>query len=265
MNFQRFAELHGLIIDHLVLDKWTRVPTADHPHKRNGAYIYSGQSGAIQNWAMHDKPIPWRSEEPFVPDPQWKAKKEKASKDRIERQKKASSKAGWIMHQAKKSVHPYLAKKGFAEQKTWVWNDLMVVPMRLNAELVGCQLIDMMGNKKFLTGQITKGASAVIDAKGQHLLCEGYATALSVRRVMQHLGKRYTIHIAFSAGNMVEIAKDLDCFVIADNDDTGLRVASKIGKPYWVSDVSGEDFNDAEQRLGTDALSLMLLARLNAV
>jgi putative DNA primase/helicase len=169
------------------------------------------------------------------------------------------------MHQSKKAEHPYLVKKGFADQKTWVWNDLMVVPMRMNNELVGCQLIDTLGNKRFLKGQITKGASAVIDAKGQHLLCEGYATALSVRRVMRHISKRYTIHVAFSAGNMIEIAKDLDCFLIADNDEAGLKVANKIGKPYWTSDVAGEDFNDAEQRLGTDALSLLLLARLNAV
>jgi putative DNA primase/helicase len=263
MNFERFAELHGLIIDNLISDRWIRCATVDHPHKKNGAYIFNGQSGAVQNWAMHDKPIAWQSSEPFVPDPLWKAKREKINQDRVEKQLKASRKAGWIMHQAKKSGHPYLVKKGFADQKTWVWGDLMVVPMRVSNELVGCQLIDALGNKKFLTGQITKGASAIIDAKGQHIVCEGYATALSVRRVMRHIGKRYTIHVAFSAGNMTEIAKDLDCFIIADNDDVGLKVVNKIGKPYWISDVAGEDFNDAEQRLGTDVLSLLLLSKLN--
>ena len=95
-------------------------------------------------------------------------------------------------------------------------------------------------------------------------MCEGYATALSVRRVMRFLNKRYTIHVAFSASNMANIARNLDCFVIADNDDAGLNIAKVIGKPYWVSDVAGEDFNDAEQRLGTEALSLMLNTRLNA-
>lgn len=274
MNFERFAELHGLIIDGLVFDKWTRVPTIDHPQKKNGAYIYSGQSGAIQNWAMHDKPISWKSSEPFKPDPEWKEKQEKFKKDRVERQKKASRKATWIMHQVKKGLHPYLAKKGFKDQRNWVWNDLLVVPMRVYNDqnqsassntLVGCQLIDALGNKKFLTGQVTKGASAIIDAKGQHFVCEGYATALSVRRVMRFLKKRYTIHIAFSASNMANIAKDLDCFVIADNDDAGLAIANVIGKPYWVSDVKGEDFNDAEQRLGTEALSLILATKLNEV
>lgn len=274
MNFQQFAELHGLIIDHLVSDRWTRVATVDHPHKRNGAYIYTGQSGAIQNWATHDKPISWYSEENYTPDPQWKAKQEKVKKERLEKQNRASRKASWIMHQCEKKSHPYLVKKGFKNQKSWVWNDLLVVPMRIYSDqaksassnkLVGCQLIDAIGNKKFLTGQITKNASAVIDAKGQHFVCEGYATALSLRNVMRNLKKRYTIHIAFSAYNMLHIAKDLDCIVIADNDEAGLRMAEIIGKPYWVSDVKGEDFNDAEQRLGTEALSLMLDTKLNAI
>ena len=51
MNFQMFAEQHGLIINHLVMNRWVRCPTMDHPTKRNGAYIFTGDSGAIQNWA----------------------------------------------------------------------------------------------------------------------------------------------------------------------------------------------------------------------
>ena len=43
MSFQAFAEQHGLIIDHLVYDRWTRVPTLDYPKKRNGSYIFDGQ------------------------------------------------------------------------------------------------------------------------------------------------------------------------------------------------------------------------------
>ena len=54
MTFQSFAEQHGLIIDHLVYDKWTRVPTLDHPKKKNGSYIYDGKSGAVLNWAVHE-------------------------------------------------------------------------------------------------------------------------------------------------------------------------------------------------------------------
>lgn len=255
MNFERFAELHGLIISNLVLDRWTRVPTTDHPHKKNGSYIFDGRSGAVQNWAIHEKPVSWKGDSNYRPDADWKKKREKVEKEKSASLLKASKKAGWIMHQCKKSSHPYLRCKGFENEKGYVWNDLLVIPMRYQDELVGCQLIDAKGNKKFLTGQKTKGASAVFDAKGRDIVCEGYATALSIRRVMKKIGKRYKIHVAFSAGNIPVIAKDKDCIVVADNDPMGLKMAKSTGKPYWTSSVDREDFNDAEKRLGTDALA----------
>lgn len=258
MNFERFAELHGLIISHLIMDKWVRVPTTDHPNSRNGAYIFEGNKGAVQNWAIHEKPVSWYQDGEYKPDPNEKQKRLKAEADKKARQLKATKKAGWIMHQTKKTTHPYLARKGFPQEKGYVWEGLLIIPMRLNGNLVGCQTIDEHGSKKFLSGQITKGASAIFDAKGRDIVCEGYATALSIRRVMKSIGQRYRIHVAFSAGNVVEIAKDMDCLVIADHDPVGIKMAEKTGKPYWVSDVEKEDFNDAEMRLGTEQLSLTL-------
>lgn len=258
MNFEQFAERHGLIISELITDRWVRVPTVDHPHSKNGAYIYEGNTGAVQNWAIHERPIVWFAEGEYKPDPQLEQKKKKAQEERAARQLRATRKAGWIMHQTKKTTHPYLARKGFPEEKGYVWDKLLIIPMRLKGNLVGCQMIDEMGNKKFLTGQITKGASAVFDAKGRDIVCEGYATALSIRRVMKSIGKRYKIHVAFSAGNVVEIAKDLNCIIIADHDPIGIKMAKSTGKPFWISDVEGEDFNDAEARLGTKDLSLTL-------
>jgi putative DNA primase/helicase len=259
MNFQQFAECHGLIITHLVTDKWVRVPTTDKPHSKNGAYIYDGQSGAVQNWAIHDKPVSWKSKEPYRPDPLAKEKREKAERERAERQLKAAKKAGWIMSQAKESTHPYLARKGFPTQKSYVWNSLLVLPTREGEKLVGCQLIAPDGTKKFLTGQKTKGVSLVMDNKGVDIVCEGFATALSVRRAMKFLKKRYRIHICFSASNMVEIGKSLkNPVVIADNDPMGISTAKKIASDYWVAEVSGYDFNDAEIALGTEAVAQSL-------
>jgi putative DNA primase/helicase len=72
---------------------------------------------------------------------------------------------------------------------------------------------------------------------------------------MKHLRERYTIHVCFSAGNMVEVAKNLrDPLVIADNDPMGIATAKKIAPRYWVGEA-GEDFNDTEQRIGTAAVS----------
>jgi putative DNA primase/helicase len=254
MNFEAFAEQHGLIIDHIVHDRWTRVPTTDKPQSKNGAYIWDGRSGAVQNWALHEKPLTFRDRKIISIDPDWRSRKEKLDQDRVKRQEGAAKKAAWIMHNAVKRPHPYMVKKGFITDcpNQWVWNNLLIVPMRIDQKIVGCQMIDFEGNKKFLSGQITKGAEAIIDAKGRHILCEGYATAMSVRRALKAVHKRYTIHICFSASNIVEIAsKYPQCMVVSDNDAVGIRSAKKTGKPFWVSPVDGEDFNDFELRVGS--------------
>jgi putative DNA primase/helicase len=98
-----------------------------------------------------------------------------------------------------------------------------------------------------------------MDNKGVDIVCEGFATALSVRRAMKFLKKRYRIHICFSASNMVEIGKSLkNPIVIADNDPMGISTAKKIASDYWVAEISGYDFNDAEIALGTEAVAQSL-------
>lgn len=264
MMFEEFAAQHGLIIKSIVMGKWVRVPTTDHPHSRNGAYFYEGDSGAIQNWAVHSKPIPWRPSEPIKIDRE--SIRQRILKHEAERRKshaEAAKRAAYIMNGAGKSTHPYLAKKGFPDEKIWVWNNMAVIPMRINGSLVGCQLIDKDGNKRFLTGQNNKGAVAVFDNKGREILCEGYATALSVRRALRANRTRYKLIVCFSAGNMLEVAKSLPkAVVVADNDSTGVSTAVSTGKPYWVSDVDGEDFNDAELRMGAQSAGMSLLADL---
>jgi putative DNA primase/helicase len=250
MNFEQFALSQGLIIKSLIFDKWVRVPTDDHPKKLNGAYIFDGQRGAVINFAMHDKHIPFKSDEPYKPDPNAAAKRQQLERDRLKRQQAAKDKAAFILSNSTQQPHAYLKNKGF-DEKGWVWNGLLVVPMRINGSLVGCQLIAEDGGKKFLSGQITKGASLMIDNKGRDILCEGFATGLSVRRALKHLRVRYRIHICFSAGNMLEIAKTVtDPLVIADNDVMGVNTAKKIASRFWLGEAD-EDFNDTEKRLGT--------------
>ena len=267
MNFQSFAAEHGLIITHLVSGKWVRCPTVDHPSKKNGAYIYTGDSGAIQNWATHEKPVCWRDKHAVYDREVVKRDIKKAEAERKIRQERAAKKAGWIMHNAKCDHHPYLVSKGLPKEKGWVWEGKLVVPMRIDGHLVGCQLIDAEGGKKFLYGQQTKNALAEISSKGRTILCEGYGTALSVKNALKYAGVRYRIIICFSAGNMIEVAKQHpDALVIADNDasHTGQRAAKKIGLPFWISPVMSEDFNDYMNRVGVEEASLVLTAILEA-
>jgi putative DNA primase/helicase len=259
MNFVHFAEAHGLIIDHLISGRWVRCKTADNPRKKNGSYIFDGSSGAIQNWAVHEKPLAWRSDTAVEIDREaMRLKTEARLKEQQKKQEVAAKKAAWMMHQAKLAPHPYLAKKGFPEGKGYVLDGNLLIPMRVDGKIVGCQVVDQDGGKKFLYGQRTKGAQLICDNKGRHILCEGYATALSVRRALMHAKMRYTIHVCFSAANMAEIAAWLpNAFVIADNDEsnTGLRAAKKTKCPYWISPNTGEDFNDYEMRVGTERAS----------
>lgn len=261
MDFCRFAETHGLIIRDLVMDRWVRVPTVDHPTKRNGAYIFNGNSGAVQNWAVHISPIVWRQGKH---DPQLPILMKKAKDDQADRQEQAAKKAAWIINNAVKDNHPYLVSKGFPEEKGYVWDGKLVIPMRVDGRLVGCQLIDAKGKKRFLYGQRTKGATACFDNKGSLILCEGYATALSIRRTLKKSMTRYCIHVCFSAGNLIEVAKSYpNCIVVADNDPVGVRAAKKTGRPFWVSPNVGEDFNDYELRISpkVDKSLLNLVSR----
>lgn len=242
MGFIEFASHHGLIIENVVLDRWTRVPTEDKPHKKNGSYIFDGYGGAVQNWAVHEKPILFNERNPFkVVD------MAKVRKDQEDLNGKAREKARFMVDNAKISKHPYLARKGFSELGSLVWNSLLLVPMYKNG-LVGCQMIDPEGEKKFLKGQRSKGASHTLGSGGRDILVEGYATGLSVHKVLTEADVEHTIHICFSAGNMLEIAKDKrNPLVIADHDKVGIRTAQSIGQ-YWLSNKDGEDFNDALKR-----------------
>ena len=258
MRFEDFARAHGLIIQSVIPHKWVVTPTVDHPRSGNGRYKYMGDVGWVQNWATMEKPEMWKLDGKFAPSPLFQKSRDLEQKKRKELADKASAKAGWIMHQTTQKTHPYLIKKGFDEMEMSVWDTeegegKLVIPMRNDGKIVGCQLIDIQGDKKFLYGQQTKGASFVIDNKGTPLFCEGLATGLSIQAVMRANKLRYSIYVCFSAGNMKEIAKKIPTgIVIADNDSsgTGEKIAKEIGKPYWISDQVGEDFNDYHLRVG---------------
>ena len=254
-----YCRLHGIVIDSPPpIGIWRRYPTEDHPNSRNGAVKFMGTHAFIQNWATGTDVAVWHADNMSQADiVQIQRVANDAEAQRKRQQAAAARKAAWIMDQCQIGKHDYLKAKGFPEDQGNVWafsgQQLLVIPMRSDDHLVGVQLIDESGGKKFLSGQRTSGADFVLNNKGMHILVEGYATALSVRLALKQLKRRYTLHVCFSAGNMAKIAGRLPSgIVIADNDSsgTGERVAKQIGWPYWMSDQVGEDANDAHQRLG---------------
>lgn len=169
----------------------------------------------------------------------------------------AARKAAWMVNQCKLEQHAYLEYKGWPEMTGLVWrpdpeNNLLLIPMSVDGTLVGCQMIDRTGAKKFLKGQRTSGAEFVIGTKGRDFLVEGYATGLSLRDCLAALKQHYRIHVCFSAGNLVKVAQRLPgCLVVADNDESGAgkAAAEKTGRPFWMSDRVGEDLNDHCRRV----------------
>jgi putative DNA primase/helicase len=213
-----------------------------------------GSHGFVQNHATETEISVWHSDSDSAIDPN-KARKavEAAARDIREKQQEAARKAASILNQCQIGYHPYLERKGFADEQGNVWKTddglLLVIPMRVGHQLVGCQIIREDGEKKFLFGQRTSGAYFCFDNKGPNILCEGYATALSIRAAMKALKRRYTLYTCFSAGNMKKVAATLPHgFVVADHDlsRTGQNTAEAIGWPYFMSEALG-DFNDLHQ------------------
>ena len=271
IDFVSFAKIHGLIVSNIVYDKWVATPTEDHPRSTNGRYKFLGDVGWVINWATMQKPVTWFAEGKNASSAEVKQRIAQSNNERDQMASKASSKALWILQQTSLTTHPYLERKGFSKEHGNVWvkdgESLLVIPMRRDKALIGCQLINDEGKKKFLQGQTSKGATFTIDAKGTPIFVEGYATGLSVRDIMKTMNIPYRIYICFSASNVEFISRNIGGgIVIADNDpnSVGEATAKKTGKPYWISETVGEDFNDYHMRVGnfkaSQSLKKMLLS-----
>lgn len=260
MDFIEFARSHGIIIHDLPpLGVWRRYPTEDHPRSKNGAVKYMGDVGFVQNHATSTVVSIWKPDSPITTKVKstYLASIRNAEDEQKKKKQQAMQKAVGMLNGSGLSTHPYLEAKGFPdEQGNVLWQAgkaVLLIPMRVGGNLVGLQQIDEDGGKKFLYGQRTTGAVFTFDNKGMNVLCEGYATALSVRLAFKQMKQRYTLHVCFSAGNMAKVAAGLEPgLLIADNDasGTGQRVAEESGWKYWLSDRVGEDANDYHQRVG---------------
>jgi len=259
MDFLDFARSHGIIIhDYPPLGTWKRYPTEDHPRKVNGAVKFMGTHGFVQNHAVDTVVSIWKPDSRNQLDlRQIRSSVLNAEAEQRKRQQEATRKAVRMLNDSGMMTHPYLEAKGFPDEQGNVLRiegkPVLLVPMRIVGSLVGVQMIDAEGGKKFLFGQRTSGATFTFDNKGMNILCEGYATALSVRLALKTMKRRYTLHVCFSAGNMLKVAESLKPgLVIADNDasETGQKTAAQIGWPAWISDTTGEDANDYHRRVG---------------
>lgn len=281
MSFADFARSHGVEVgDVRIGDRIFRCPTTAHPRSTNGAYSFDGMRGWVQNWETGE-PAQWWNDANANPwtdadKAAWARRREAETRQRLRRQRDAAIRAQELLATCEHAPHNYLAAKGFADTKVMVTADYeMVVPMRdvESNELLGAQIIAMRDNawiKRMLTGMRAKGAVLRLGPKRvtESVLCEGFATGLSIEAAVRKLCIQAAIYVTFSAGNLQHVA-DLIAgkrYVFADNDEseTGRRAADATGLPWVASDVLGEDANDLHQRSGLMAVCRLLMAARSA-
>ena len=275
MMFDQFCRAHGLIVDHLEVGRWIRVPTTDHPRKKNGAYKYLGDIGFVQNHATQVDVSTWRPEGD-APNVNVEAIARKAAefeKKMVDGWKRAAFRAAELLASATQKEHAYLMNKGFGDMRGLVLeDDTLVVPMRhwRTNDLVGAQLIrwivdERRFEKKMLPGMRAKGAAFRIGlARAPRTwLVEGFATGLSVEAALRVLSLRDSVTVCFSDGNLIHVASQIDtpAIVFADNDESGAgqRAAIKTGLPYCMSGQIGEDANDMHKRAGVFKVANLML------
>ncbi len=119
--------------------------------------------------------------------------------------------------------NPYLLQKGIKAYPGMLadGDDLIVPILGSNGQPMSYQRIDPTGGKRFAAGcPVAGGWFAIKGDNGSLLICEGIATGLSI-----HEANRYTVICAFSAGNLLAVARmardrypDRGIVIASDND-----------------------------------------------
>lgn len=295
MTFIDFCKVLGVVIETLPpIGQWKRYPTTEHPSKKNASVRYNGDHGHVCNFETGEDAHLWRPESDDAPVIDHEAIKRVQQEEARRIQAgyaAAAKKAGYVMHQCSMRTHPYMASKGFPDERVNVWDDQgvkkMIVPMRVGQALVNVQQIyqetdEVTGEpackddgsprftKKFLYQGRSRDAEFVMDNHGIDVLAEGLATAYSVRAAMASIKMKYKLHVTFSAANTKRIAAGLqNGILVVDHDTkiptgqtmpTGQRVAKEVGWPMWISETPGFDFNDHHREVGLFRASQSLRA-----
>lgn len=260
----------------------------------------------------------WTAKKPSMMTPEEKTALKDRMKETARRRAEAQAKlhaaaaeaAGLIMKATGKATpdHAYLAKKGLPvfpglrvlksnvsyiidpdeEAKTARAGNLVVPMFSAAGELVGCQIIQPDGVKRFLKGTSKEGNYHSVgkppeDAAGVILISEGYATAARL-----HEATGFLSIAAFDAGNLPPVSRAIRkkypkarIIVCADNDrftkvgdleNPGLTKAreaadaikAKVAVPEFdAGDLTRTDFDDLAQLRGIDAVRAVIEEVIN--
>lgn len=276
-TFSQFAEAHGILIgNYYDSDRIHRCPTASNPRSKNGAYFWDGKRGWVQAWdgdgLVHwygGEFTPWTDEEKR----EWGRRQSQSRQQRAQKQRQAAERTQQLINRCSQQPHGYLQLKGFDDIKALVTEDeTLVIPMRdvFTGELLGGQLVrwipeESRWEKKMTPGMRAKGAVLRLGPKQvtETVLCEGYATGLSIMTALETMRLNAAVLICFSDSNMRHVAESVSGmkYAYADNDASGAgeRAAQMAGVPYCMSDILGNDANDDHVNLGVFRVARKLM------
>ena len=223
-------------------------------------------------------------------DPKAEEQRRTRQAEREAERKQVEAICAAIVKGCREATHPYLERKGFPEELGLVCDNpryfyptgrlgemlsaatpecdgpLLIVPGRIGKRITTVQFITPDGEKKNILRGVMSGASHRIATGRDTWVCEGIATALSVRAALRLLGASVTVLAAFSASNVAQVADLASGRIAADHDKpvealgglgTGEYYALKSGRPWTMPPALG-DFNDYHIQHGLRAVALHL-------
>lgn len=245
-----------------------------------------GSRGIAKNWKGDYKPF-FADDGRAVTDAELRERDRKrqeaikqAEADEIKRHAEAAKKALAILEKATPATaaHGYLQAKGIGPNGALLHIDgRLIIPMRIGKVLHSLQFIAADGTKRFLPDGRVKGCyfligtAAEINACGNVLICEGYATGATLREATG-----LPVAVCFTAGNLLEVStffrkqlpnvRQVICGDV-DKSGTGQRAANEAAKavdglvalPVFTpadlaADKSPSDWNDLSKLRGLDAV-----------
>lgn len=277
----------------LVPGQWVRTDTKGRNGKddaavlifddERGGMVWNHQTGQSQRFTVNGATE-------YRRDPEVERRQRQRDAERLLQQQEVERICEAVVRGCETAKHPYLERKGFPEQLGLVCNDparhfprgrfgealakalpgegpFLVIPGRIGQKITTVQFITADGAKKnILRGHMT-GASHRIATGAQTWVCEGIATAMSVRAALKLLGVSATVLSAFSASNVEKVAAGIPGARIAADHDApnehlegkgaGEFYARRAGRPWTMPPALG-DFNDYHQAEGLRAVALHL-------
>lgn len=246
-----------------------------HMDERPAGAFGSWKGGISETWKSSEQ-REFTAEEKQA----WRRRMQELEAQREAERQAATAKAAataasmWEAARADDISHPYASRKQIAIIGARRLKDMLLVPLRHGpGELVGLQIIQPDGSRKFLTGTPATGAYMTLGKPtktGPIVICEGWATGVSI-----HMATGHCTVVAFSSGQLTAVAKKIRSalpsavIIIAADDDAftegnpgitaaaeaAVAIDAEVVAPEWQGDRGkGTDFNDLHCAEGLDAV-----------